>query len=101
MSAFDTHRRELQFNVGDKVWVVLTKDRFPPGTYNKLKAHKIGHLDIIEKINNNDNRLRIPPHMKTANVFNVKHLVPFEGDDYIKISSLNFCYSERSDVASL
>lgn len=80
-AAVDIHRRELQFQVGDLVWAVLTKDRFPPNTYNKLKARKIGPLEIIEKINNNAYRLRLPPHMHTAAVFNVKHLVPFAAED--------------------
>ena len=39
--------------MGDYVWVVLTKDRFLVGEYNKLSAKKIGTLDIIEKINSN------------------------------------------------
>ncbi|CAA7029166.1 unnamed protein product [Microthlaspi erraticum] len=68
----DARRRDLQFQVGDKVWAVLTKDRFPPNTYNKLKARKIGPLEVLEKINNNAYRLRLPPHMNTADVFNVK-----------------------------
>lgn len=37
----DLHRRELQFKVGDKVWAVFTKDRFPVGTYNKLRHARL------------------------------------------------------------
>lgn len=33
-----THSRDVQFKVGDHVWAVLTNDRFPTNTYNKLKA---------------------------------------------------------------
>lgn len=36
------HCRHVEFNVRDKVWAVLTKDRFPLHEYNKLKARKIG-----------------------------------------------------------
>jgi hypothetical protein len=39
------------FEEGDFVWVVLTKDRFLVGEYNKLLVVKIGLLKIIEKIN--------------------------------------------------
>ncbi|KAG7552856.1 Reverse transcriptase domain [Arabidopsis thaliana x Arabidopsis arenosa] len=89
-AAADEHRRDVQFQVGDLVWAVLTKDRFPASTYNKLKARKIGPLEVLEKINNNAYRLRLPPHMHTANVFNVKHLFPYVPDDDNENSGTNF-----------
>ncbi|CAA7042010.1 unnamed protein product [Microthlaspi erraticum] len=89
-AAVDVRRRDLQFQVGDKVWAVLTKDRFPPNTYNKLKARKIGPLEVLQKINNNAYRLRLPPHMNTADVFNVKHLVPYVAADDDENSGSNF-----------
>ena len=79
--AADRHRRDVQFNVGDKVWAVLTKERFPPHEYNKLKARKIGPLDILEKINANAYRVSLPSHVRCSDVFNVKHLVPFVSHD--------------------
>ena len=82
-SAVDIHHRDVQFEVGDLIWAVLTKERFKPGTYNKIKSRKIGPLEIVEKINNNAYRLKLLPHMKTADVFNVKHLVPFVAEDTI------------------
>ena len=62
------------------MWAVLTKDRFFVDEYNKLSAKKIGTLEIVEKINSNAYRLKMPCHIRTADVFNVKHLVPFTGD---------------------
>ena len=76
----DKKRRALEFQVGDFVWVILTKDRFSVGEYNKLSARKIGPLEIIEKINPNAYRLKLPSHIRTADVFNVKHLIPYRGD---------------------
>ncbi|KAG2248071.1 hypothetical protein Bca52824_087699 [Brassica carinata] len=89
-AAVDSHRRELQFKVGDKVWAVLTKERFPPGMYNKSKPRKIVPLEIVEKINANAYRLRLPLDMKTADVFNVKHLSPFHEPDDLPNSGSNF-----------
>ena len=62
------------------MWVVLTKDHFPAGEYNKLSAKKIGPLEVLEKINPNAYRLKLPSHLPTADVFNVKHLIPFTDD---------------------
>ena len=78
--AADKKRRHLEFDIGDFVWAILTKDRFPVGDYNKLAAKKIGPLEILEKINPNAYRLRLPSHIRTADVFNVKHLIPYSGD---------------------
>ncbi|KAE8664910.1 G-box-binding factor 3 [Hibiscus syriacus] len=77
----DNHRRQVHFDIGDFVWAVLTRDRFPVGEYNKLKDRKIGPCEVVQKINDNAYRLRLPSHMKTYDVFNVKHLRGFETDD--------------------
>ncbi|GAA0172389.1 hypothetical protein LIER_26226 [Lithospermum erythrorhizon] len=49
----DRKRRNVQFEVGDQVWVALTKDRFPPLEYSKLKARKIGPLEVVTNVNAN------------------------------------------------
>lgn len=56
---------------------MLTKDRIHE--YTKLAAKKIGPLEIIEKINPNAYCLKLP--IRTSDVFNVKHLVSFHGDN--------------------
>jgi hypothetical protein len=76
----DKKWRALKFEEYHFVWVVLTKDRFPIGEYNKLAAHKIGPIEIVKKINPNAYQLKLPSHIKTSDVFNVKHLVPFTED---------------------
>lgn len=80
-SQADQKRRSVDFSVGDLVWAILTKDRFPAHAYNKLAARKIGPLEITEKINQNAYRLQLPSHIHTSDVFNVKHLIPFSGDN--------------------
>ncbi|KAJ9546716.1 hypothetical protein OSB04_019259 [Centaurea solstitialis] len=76
----DQTRRQVDFEVGDFVWAVLTKDRFSVGEYYKLSAKKIGPVEIVEKINPNAYRLKLPSHIRCADVFNVKHLLPYHGD---------------------
>lgn len=43
--------QNVDFDVGDFVWFVLTKDSFPVGEYDKLAARKIGLLVIVKKFN--------------------------------------------------
>jgi hypothetical protein len=45
-----------------------------------LAAHKIGPVEIVKKINANAYQLKLPSHIKTSDVFNVKHLVPVIDD---------------------
>ncbi|XP_076939255.1 uncharacterized protein LOC143607857 [Bidens hawaiensis] len=78
--AVDQKRRQVDFEVGDFVWAVLTKDPFLVGEYNKLSTKKIGPVEIAQKINSNAYRLKLPSHIHCSDVFNVKHLMPFHGD---------------------
>ncbi|GJZ68694.1 putative reverse transcriptase domain-containing protein [Tanacetum coccineum] len=94
-------RRHVDFEEGDFVWVVLTKDRFPVGEYSKLTAKKIGPLEIVEKIKSNAYRLKFPSHIRCFNIFNVKHLIPYHGDssdnDLAMNSRTNFVYPGGND----
>lgn len=83
--AADRHGRDVRF----EVWAILTVDRFPPREYKKLKARKIGPLEILEKINANAYRLYLPPNVRCSDVFNVKHLVPFVPHDDPEDSRMN------------
>ncbi|XP_022871711.1 uncharacterized protein LOC111390827 [Olea europaea var. sylvestris] len=84
----DSHRRQVLFDVGDFVWAVLTLDRFLAGEYNKLKELKIGPCEVLQKINDNAYRLCLPSHLKTSDVFNVKHLSPcFMESDEVTVNS--------------
>jgi hypothetical protein len=76
----DKNWHPLEFEEGDFVWAILTKDQFHVGEYNKLAAHKIGPIEIVKEINPNAYQMKLPSHIKTSNVFNAKHLVPFIED---------------------
>ena len=99
----DLKRRSVRFNEGDLVYAVLTKDRFPVGTYNKLKARKIGPVEIVKRINDNAYKLKLPEDVYTSDVFNVKHLVPYhEAEQFsegeILNSRTNFSQPGEEDV---
>jgi hypothetical protein len=112
----DKKRRAVKFKEGDFVWAILTKDRFPVGEYNKLAACKAGPVEIIAKINPNAYWLKLPSHIKTSDVFNVKHLIPFiedsseedansrtnslqPGEDDVDQIASEFMKTNRSDVS--
>ena len=98
----DKKCRQVDFEVGDFVWAVLTKYRFSVGEYNKLSAKKIGPVEIVEKINSNAYRLQLPSHIRCSDVFNVKHLLPYYGDssddDHGAHSRSNFVYPGGDDA---
>ena len=64
-------RCEKIFNVRDLMLVYLRKERFPIGTYNKLKDKKYGTFQITKKINNNAYVVALPLDISISSTFNV------------------------------
>jgi len=77
----DVGRRPQVFNAGDLVMVYLRKEKFPRGTYHKLKYKKIGPCKILQRINDHTYKIDLPSDLDISPVFNVSKFNVFHGDD--------------------
>ena len=73
----DKHRIDHQFQLGDRVWLHITKERMK-GEGKNLKPIKYGPFEILEKIGTNDFCLKLPPYMQIYSVVNVENLKLYE-----------------------
>jgi hypothetical protein len=59
----DKHMVDHQFQVKDKVWLHINKERLK-GECKELKPIRYGPFTILEKRDANDFRLDLPPYMQ-------------------------------------
>jgi len=72
----DQHRVPHKFQVGDKVWLHLQKERLT-GAYQKLRPLQYGPYTITKAVGDNSFELNIPPFLGLHPVFNVDRLRPY------------------------
>ena len=69
----DKHRIEHSFQVGDQVWLYISKDRMK-SEGKKLKPIRYGSFKILEKIGENTFYLDFPAYMHIYSVVNAENL---------------------------
>jgi hypothetical protein len=73
------HRRKLEFEVGYQILEHLSKERFPRGTYNKLKLKNIGQCKILRRFGENSYEIEMLGDVGISPIFNIADISPYRG----------------------
>jgi hypothetical protein len=82
VTKLNVNKEPMVFNIGDLVWLHLRKERFPNERKSKLLPRADGPFKVLERYNNNAYKIDIPrDKYSVSDIFNVKDLSPYHGDE--------------------
>ena len=77
MNQANKHKKNVQYQPGDLVWLHLRKERFPGKRKSKLMPRCDGPFEILEKIGPNAYKVDLPGDYGVFATFNVADLSPY------------------------
>jgi hypothetical protein len=72
---------DKQFEVSDHVLIQLHSEHFPPSSYNKLHAHRVGPFKVLKMLWPNAYVIDLPPTYTISPVFNIEDFTSFIGQN--------------------
>ncbi len=70
----DKSRREVKFQVGDKVWLNIKNFRLPKGLSHKFMAPYAGPFKVLQKKLSDTYKLELPENLRVHPTFHVSFL---------------------------
>ena len=85
------NKQPMILNIGDLVWLHLRKDRFPNERKSKILPRADGPFKVLARYNDNAYKIDLPRgKYNVSDIFNVKDLAPYHGDE---------AFDPRSDLS--
>ncbi|GKD48345.1 hypothetical protein Tco_1277321 [Tanacetum coccineum] len=94
----DKHRKHVQFNEGDMVWIHLCKGQFPPRKYAKLKPRANGPFKVLKRIGDNAYKIELSESYEVSDIFNVTDLSPYYQDSESRDSRMSLLKQGERDT---